>query len=84
MGDSVMFLTGFSFVHTHASNRFWFSFSPFSLGQPFTVPGCTLRASWTAQLRVSLPPRVLMNVFALNMWNPMMALTSHETDWRHL
>ena len=62
MGDSVMFLTGFSFVHTHASHRFRFSFSPFSLALPFTVLGCTLRVSWKAQPRVSLPPRALMNV----------------------
>ena len=32
------------------------------LAQPFTVPDCTLRVSWKAQLRVSLPPRALMTV----------------------
>ena len=29
MGESVLFLTGFSLVHTHASHRLWSSFSPF-------------------------------------------------------
>ena len=47
---------------THASHRFWLFFSPFSLAQPFTVPGCTVRVPWKAQFRVVLPPRVLMEV----------------------
>ena len=34
----------------------------FSPAQLSTVPGCTLRVSWKAQLRVFLPPRALMNV----------------------
>ena len=34
MGDSALFLTGFSFVRTHASHRFWLFFSSFSLTQP--------------------------------------------------
>ena len=34
----------------------------FSLAQPFTVPGCTLRESWKSQLRVSPLHRALMNV----------------------
>ena len=54
-GVSALSLIVFSLVHTHASHRFWFSLSPFSLAEPFTVPGCTLRVPWKAQLRVSLP-----------------------------
>ena len=68
-----MFVIGFSFVLTHASHRFWFSFSPFFLAWPFAVSGC-LRKSWKAQLRVFLPPRALDEPFAHNMWNPMMEL----------
>ena len=72
-----MFLTGFSFVHTHAPHRFWLSVSPFSFGQPFTVPGCTSHVSWKAQLRVPLPPRAVMKVSHRTRGIPTMELLFH-------
>ena len=45
------------------------SFSAIFLSRSlFTVPCCTSRVSWKAQLRVFLPPRV---------WNPMMEQLFH-------
>ena len=82
-GVSAVFLTGFSFdLHTHASNRFWFCFQPFfsSVGN---LPQCLVvpyAYPWKAQLRVFLPLRVLMNICAHNMWNPLMELILHDAD----
>ena len=61
-GVTAVFTIGLYVTFTLALRHMLLSLSPYSLAQPFTVLGCTLRVPWKAQFRVVLPPRVLMKV----------------------
>ena len=77
MGDSVVFLTGFSLVHTHAAHRFGISLIPFfSRSAPHSawlyltsamesLTSCVSTASSSEESSTH------------NMWNPMMELPLH-------
>ena len=77
-GVSGVSLIVFSMTFTHALHHTLFALSPFFLCAASYRSCCTLSEPWKAQLRVSLPLRVLAKIFAHNMWNPLMKLLFHD------
>ena len=74
MGYSALFLTRFSLFGTHALHRMWLLFQPFSSAKPFTVPCCTLRVPWKAQILFVSSASSADESFEDNMWNPLIEL----------
>ena len=73
MGVSAVFLTGFSFVRTHASHRFCF-FSPRSALDSVCF-FASIMASPTSSVSTGL---CSVENFAHNMWNLLLEMLCHE------